>query len=75
MINANYSVRAVLMQMSGHGSDVVQLAKAVLLTHGAGHDEVIDQLIWDAMSRIKPVEVQPCLSDAPMSTATTMYLA
>ncbi len=61
MVDANHSVGAVLMQMIGHGSDVVQLEKAVLLAHGAGHDEVIDQLIWDAMSRIKPVEVQPCL--------------
>jgi hypothetical protein len=56
VINADRAMKTVLVKMTGDRLNVVQLAETIFLTDVAGHHEVMDQLIRNAMSRVELVE-------------------
>jgi hypothetical protein len=56
VINTDRAMKTVLVKMTGDRLDVVQLAETIFLTDVAGHHEVMDQFIRDAMSRVELVE-------------------
>ena len=49
-------MKTVLVKMTGDRLNVVQLAETIFLADVAGHHEVMDQFIRDAMSRVELVE-------------------